>query len=318
MGADITVLTETWLNESVRNSEIFSSQKCYHIFRCDRPSGRGGGTLIAVSEDIACFEVNLDTTLEFICVQIKINNKALLFCACYRPPSTTVGFCNYLHDILNIIQTRFPNRPIFLFGDFNFPAINWSDTHLGNDGSSESTSFFSALCSTFSLTQVVTQPTRVTSTSSSILDLLLTSSPDLVSDVSYLPGLSDHYLLLIGLSLPSNKSRNKTKTIYDYAKANFTSINDGLKLFLDDFLIKSDQRSVNENWCLFKNKLHELTELHVPRRIITTNGRSPWFTRSLKRLGNKKKDGYIPRQSHRENLNIGQHSEVWLRSTKMR
>lgn len=144
---------------------------------------------------------------------------------------------------------------------------------------------------------MVTQPTRTTATSSNVLDLLLTSAPDFVSEVKYLPGLSDHCLLHITLNLPSNKTPNKTKTIYNYAKANFSSINDGLRFFLDDFVLAFAERSVNDNWCMFKEKLHELIELHVPRKIITTNRRSPWFTRSLKRLGNRKRRLYVRARS---------------------
>ena len=53
---DIIVVTETWLNESVFDSEILNSN--YNIYRRDRCSthslkGEGGGVLVAVSSRLS-------------------------------------------------------------------------------------------------------------------------------------------------------------------------------------------------------------------------------------------------------------------------
>lgn len=290
--ADIIVLTETWLSDSVHDSEIFSSQACYNLFRCDRSSKRGGGVLVAVKNSLECMRVNVTTNLEFSCVQISVNFTKILLCVCYRSPSTPSGFCNDLHDALNTIHTRFPNTDIFLFGDFNFPEINWASPAIPNDATCESSNFL-ALCSTFSLTQVITEPTRVTNSTSNILDLLLTSAPDFISNISYLPEISDHCVIHLNLKFTTGSSRNKSKVIYNYGKANFSAINDGLKNFLDTFIVGFDERSVSENWCMFKSTLHTLIKQHIPQKVITTNRQFPWFTRALKRLANKKRRFFI-------------------------
>lgn len=290
--ADIIVLTETWLNESVRDSEIFSAQKCYNIFRCDRSSKRGGGVLVAVNHNFECSQVNVTTNLEFTCVQISVNFTKFLLCVCYRPPSTPLGFCNDLHDTLNTIHIKFSNQQIFLFGDFNFPDVNWQSPAISSEETCESSNFV-ALCSTFSLTQVITEPTRITDSTSNTLDLLLTTAPDLVTDISYLPKISDHSVIHVMLNVPTRLSHNNPKVIYDYGKANFSAINDGLKIFLDEFLVGFDERSVTENWHLFKSTIHNLIKHHIPQKVITTNRQFPWFSRALKRLANKKRRFFI-------------------------
>ncbi|KAH9372353.1 hypothetical protein HPB48_014579 [Haemaphysalis longicornis] len=116
------------------------------------------------------------------------------------------------HDALKAVRAKFPNIPI-LFGDFNFPRINLSSVTISTDVILSESSQFLTLCSEFSVTQVVTQRTRLTRTISSILDLLLADAPDLVSAINYMEGISDHRLLHIMLNLPARKSPKNIKRL---------------------------------------------------------------------------------------------------------
>lgn len=91
------------------------------------------------------------------------------------------------------------------------------------------------MLSTFSLTQLVTLPTRVSSHSANTLDLILTSTPDLASDITCLPDISDHSLLTFCINAPFRTNSKKGKIIRNYRKANFEAINDELAVFLDVF-----------------------------------------------------------------------------------
>ena len=58
---DVICITETWLNSSINNAELFPSS--YHTLRCDRNfnsinRSRGGGVLIALSEKIKFSQVD--------------------------------------------------------------------------------------------------------------------------------------------------------------------------------------------------------------------------------------------------------------------
>ncbi len=44
---DILVITESWLNSDILDSEIHKD--CFSLFRCDRSSHKGGGVLMYVS-----------------------------------------------------------------------------------------------------------------------------------------------------------------------------------------------------------------------------------------------------------------------------
>lgn len=193
--ANIVVLTETWLTSKISDSEIMPSHKKFNIYRQDREGKTGGGVLIAIADPISSFLVNIVTELEMIWVCICLNHCKYVLGVCYRPPSKNVSFVSQLHDVVNAITVRFPNIPIILLGDFNYPNIIWSsDGPRQSTFSTESNDFLDFFAD-FSFSQIVTQPTRISNSSATMLDLVLTTSRELISPISYLPGLSDHSLL---------------------------------------------------------------------------------------------------------------------------
>lgn len=287
--ADLIILTETWLNAKIRNAEIFQVDKRYNLYRCDRDGRHGGGTLIAVSQNIPSFPIPLVTDLEIVCVCTTFGNTRIVVIACYRPPSAPSTFVEELHDVLNAIVCRYPSLPIILLGDFNFPNIDWSNSFPTLKPFSSQSQSFLDLCACFNFTQLVKEPTRLSGNTANTLDLILSTHPDFVSSISYLPGISDHSVLHFNLQFSFKRLQQKLKLIRDYSKADFDVINLNLGSYLDTYLERFDDRSVQENWNLFLGKITELTNAHVPLRRIRSDGRSPWYNRTLTRLLNKKK-----------------------------
>lgn len=286
--ADVIVLTETWLSNKIRDSEILECKKKYKIYRYDRDVRSGGGVLIAVDSSIASSSVQVTSNIEITWVTLELKDRKIVIGACYRPPSSDHSFVNNLHDVVNLISVRFPKSPILLLGDFNYPSITWTvDGPVSGDRASEP-QLFVDFCSEFHFTQMVTQPTRCTAHSANTLDLVLTSSPDAVTSMSVLPGISDHSLIHFSLTFPVSRLKKHVKYIRDYAKADYDSINAELSYFVDEFLEQFTNRSVEENWNHFKTKVLELTDKHIPMRAIKNN-RAPWYNKTLSKLANKKK-----------------------------
>lgn len=283
--ADIVVLTETWLTPDVTDSEIFPS---HSIFRCDRHDRRGGGVLIATTGLSQQVEVHSD--LEAVWVAFGCYHNAVLFGVCYRPPNCH-SFVSRLYNMLSSIVARYPNRPIFLLGDFNYPNIDWTDIHNPIGNSSETNDFID-LCSTFNLQQVVTEPTRVTNNSASILDLVFTTSPDSVISTSYFDGLSDHRFIHIYLDISFSRIPSRRILTRNYALGDYSSLNSTLLDFYNTYHPTFCERSVEDNWILFRDKMHSLVDQFIPLLFINTNKRSPWYTHALQRLSNKKKRLY--------------------------
>lgn len=210
---DVVALTETWLKPDIQDREIFPSSLNFNVYRCDREVQRGGGVLIAIKKSITSFAVALSNRkTEFTSICICHPNGKTIICVCYRPPNSDSNFSDDLHINLTEIKTLYPKADIILFGDFNFPSINWSN--LSFTGSGESGSFLD-VCHDFNLTQLVDQPTR----DANILDLVLTTSPQLIQTITYTDGFSDHKLLHVVLSFPVHAKCPVFKVIRDYSKA---------------------------------------------------------------------------------------------------
>lgn len=221
-----------------------------------------------------------------------LHHQNIVFGVCYRSPSSSITFINELHDAINAISTRYPSSCLFLLGDFNFPNICWNTQPPHLSPFSTEASNFLDLCSVFSLSQLITQPTRTLNNTASTLDLILTNRPDFASSVTYSPGLSDHLLLTFHINASPPRKAKEKKYIRDYKNANFEAINNELSAFTDSFLLHFDDRSVQCNWDLFSSKIHQLMDKYIPNRVVTSYPHAPWYNSHIKRLSNRKKRFY--------------------------
>lgn len=62
-----------------------------------------------------------------------------------------------------------------------------------------------------------------------------------------------------------------------------------LRKFLDVLMIDFDNRSVCENWTMYKSKMQQLAESFIPTVTFFESASTPWFNGTLKRLSTKKK-----------------------------
>lgn len=286
---NVVLLTETWLNSSIRDSEILPLFPDFDIFRKDRVDNtRGGGVLIATSHELRCIPILIQSPLEMLWLCCTASFPRILLGICYRPPSADAAFLPAFHDALGQITKSYPNTPVLLFGDFNFPSIAWSNLASTLSKSNMASEFVNT-CLTFGLSQVVNNPTRTTDHSDNILDLILTSHPENLSDIAYLNGLSDHKILHATFSCHmSNPTRiKKTLTLYD--RGDYNSMSQDLTTFYDNFEADFHHRSLETNWLLFKSEFLRLVKRYVPTITISERKQSPWFNTTLKRLNNKKK-----------------------------
>lgn len=145
------------------------------------------------------------------------------------------------------------------------------------------------MCLNFNLTQVVSEPTRVTHTSANTLDLILTDHPESLSSISYLPEISDHRVIHAEFTFKPVSRQKSKKTISLYDKGNYSAIIEELRSFFPSFETLFQNRSVQDNWKLFADKVDYLVRKYMPTFHFQADTQKPWFTKTLKRLENKKK-----------------------------
>lgn len=255
------------------------------MYRCDRLNRRGGGVLVAIKKIFTSHCIYSDSNLEIIWAVSQTRSVRVLIGACYRPPDSNEHFIIDLRDSISNALKACQADMVYLLGDFNFPHIDWAKL----TSSCQMASDFINLILDFNFTQVVNQPTR----GSNILDLVFTSNPERVEQITYIDGFSDHYLLQLSINIPLPFTGMVNKTIRNYSKGDYTTMNAELELFFhNEFLPSLHSRTVEENWVVFRDKLCSLVNQCIPLIKITNDKSNPWFTNSLKRFRNKKKRVY--------------------------
>ena len=103
----------------------------------------------------------------------------------YRPPSENI-FLNIFSNEFQQIDSK--TNEIYLLGDFNINLLQNGKFILKENQSYKLRSFSSALvskykrfCQIFSLTEIIKEPTRITCSTSTLLDHILANSSEKVS-----------------------------------------------------------------------------------------------------------------------------------------
>ena len=285
----VIAITETWLDAGFMDFEL--GLKDYSIHRRDRQDRRGGGVLLAVHRNLISIrrrrDLETDRTeiaMVEICQKSKDN---VLFGVCYRPPNAKMEYSVTLRQSLERIDmTRFAT--CFLVGDFNFPCIDW---HTISPTSTDALTLdFCSLLNDHFLVQCNFNPTRIAHGTANILDLILTRTPDLISNIEVLPEHfdSDHLPVAFDIKMRSGRShKSAPRQVYNYKKANFTELNELLGYvpwncaFLED----------DVDGCADKVKdlLLAAADMCVPLFTVKRRTNPPWINKDLLRLIKKKK-----------------------------
>ena len=143
---------------------------------------------------------------------------------------------------------------IIVLGDFNAPDINWSTLSANSD-------FSSNLCDLifqYNYVQQVNHPTHI---HGNILDLIITSSADSVSDINLTQEFnqaikSDHYLIDFKLHVTISTPTTSKDPVYifDYHKGDYEGLNDFLNS--TDFSICYQSNNTEFIWSFIKSTLH--------------------------------------------------------------
>ena len=208
---DILALSESWLNSTVTNAEV--EIEGFKLTRLDRLGKTGGGVCVYSKSSIKvkCLK-NITEISEFgfhqlwMLIQLR-KLRSILLCVTYRPdycPTST------FHDIFmeNYIHALTLGKEIIVVGDLNCDLLK--------PDSPEAMSL-PDFCSSVNQTQLIKEPTRVTETSSSLIDIIMTSNVSLVENYGVaLSHISDHYLIYASLKLKMLKPPPSYKCVRSY------------------------------------------------------------------------------------------------------
>ena len=278
----IIFLSETWLKNE--NDWInIPNYTAFHSFRKDGNKEGYGGVSILLhdklkGEVIPTLTLN-NNSIESIGIKTVVNKKTINLVCVYRPPVHSNENLDSFNATIKEFLDALPRNEIsFIGGDIN---INFNSTTLSNSAKN-----FQELLASESYYPLITLPTRVTQSSSTLIDHLFTNTLLPIESGTLDCGITDHRAIFctIPISSPTNSDLFEIK-FRDHSELNIERFRHDLYGKLASFDVYQDF-SIDSKTQIFENILSNCYMANCPiktKRISYKNLTSPWISDSIKR-----------------------------------
>ena len=242
-------------DETIFDVDIFLPN--YYVIRRDR-NRRGGGVLLYIKDSISTTSIQVHPTLELLTAEVSLKKGPLLLGLYYLPPSAG----HSLTDLETFLQSLPPSKlksAVFL-GDFNIDLL-----------SSTSPSYnITSVMSSFHFYQVVTEPTRISAASRTLIDHVYVSNRLLLHSCANAPplGSSDHSCIHVDLTWSAPRPIRIRRQMWSYRCADWDQANELLPLSLDSTSSESFE-DVDSHWSLWKSQFMSIMSTCTQSRAIS-------------------------------------------------
>ena len=244
----------------------------FNVFRYDK--GRGGGVCIYVKDNLKVESITLNIDrhpqIEDLWITVQSHKFPSFIIGCvYRHPHASHDSFDYLSEIFKFICLK--KKSVLALGDLNDDMLD-SGNKIGH------------IIRNNSLTQLVTKPTRITTTSSTLIDLIITNNLEIVRHSDVLPcHVADHELITLVINVKKEKRPPVTKTfrsLAGYTPDQLCNLLLTKSSFLNTIL---DTDEVNIQVLIFTNIFNECLDACAP--LVTREIKrppAPWIDSELK------------------------------------
>ena len=241
---DLLAINETRLDGSISDQDV--KVEGYDVTRWDRTvNGRfGGGVCFYIRSDInyAVREDLNNLLLEILSIEIrKPNSKPFVVTSWYRPPNSSPNLFPHLDTLLGRLDSEHVEH--YFIGDMNCDLLSSDNIHARA---------LLSITEMYGLKQLIDEPTRITPSTSTLIDLIFTSHQDNVicSGVSHV-GISDHSLVYVyrKISIPAPSKGINLINYRQFKHFNSTNFrNDILAQPWDDIKTFYDPNDMWKKW----------------------------------------------------------------------
>lgn len=283
---EIIAVSETWL--STETDSLYNIEGYDFVSRPRNSKSLGGGVGIYYKNELnarICPELCSSICIECVFIEIvQQGSPNIIVGAIYRPPNNDiVQFNAEFHNLLGKLSlVAKKNTNIALAGDFNIDLL------LAD--SSSSTQLFLDNLSSYSFVPTISLPTRITSSSSTLLDnVFVNSLSTTISSAIIFSDISDHLPILV--KLPAKLAPRQSNTTQMTRSVNTVSINAFIAALQaqrwDNVLdaINDPLSAPHVAYALFSLTFLQLYDRHFPLRSTKTGSklspRKEWMTRGL-------------------------------------
>ena len=272
---DIITLSDTFLHQNIGNY-LFAIAGFHDILRRDR-DGHGGGVAMYIKNNIAfkrMYEYEVDG-VEAIWVSVLTTEGKILICNCYRPPDRN-DFWDSFDLMIDTVKQANTYKYIFILGDINADLNSQQGNKLRQ------------FCISNNLDFLIKEPTRITATTQTVLDQILTNALNFVTNVAVSPPIStnDHCTVSCQLNFKINKKPNYHRNIWLFNNVNFNEFRHELEH--TDFNCIFDTDDVDIICSSWSELFMNVAKRTIPNKsILVRPNDSPWYNANLRLLKRK-------------------------------
>ena len=234
----------------------------------------------------------MESDSEILWTELDSHLGKIIFGIFYNPSSKTVM---YLDELETSLQKCASFNKIILCGDFNVD-LDGDNTCPRNK---TLVKHLSTITDSFGLSQLVNEATRVTETTSSLIDHAYVSQPLLNSNIRLQVisplGKSDHSSFIARMDLKILQCHEVPRSVWLYNKANWDEARSALSRLPtepDEFLdldgslekISTLNGMIDSIWSSFYNQFMAIMNSNIPQRRLSKKRNLPWITGDLKKL----------------------------------
>ena len=274
---DLVAVTESWVRTSDRDFEGEYAIPGYQLYHRDRTDRAGGGVMLYIRDSLKLGNIATGSEHEFLGVDLEIGHAVYRIIVVYRPPHQTIDRDRALYgEIRNLID----GKTCVLLGDFN-SHVDWET----GESPAEDMPLLEFVNDNF-LTQWVREPTR----GNNILDLVLTTEDDIVTDLSTGEelGSSDHRLVRFTLQVPETHSGASAVRKFNFRRADFPRMRTAVRQIEVDL-----DADIEVAWSHFKDDFMRAQSDSIPLRSCRGSTQNPrWLSGEIKRAIGRKRRAY--------------------------
>lgn len=237
------------------------------------------GVIAYISLDLTSKKVKLFKTfktIECLAVETTVAGKDILILGIYRPPKSVgdeyfLKLEGELNDLLMWATTS--RQYVIVVGDLNLDRLR-PDKREGK--------MILDLEDVYSLTCLIDKPTRITSTTQTLIDVLLTSKPDSFTSSGIVnPGLSDHAMIYGIMNMKVKHYSSKIVSTRNYAKLDEQRFMEDLETAPWHVMEIFD--SLDDKYNYWSGLLNYIMEEHIPVKRKRVRSRDvPYMTKEWK------------------------------------
>ena len=272
---DLIAMSETWLrdNDSLIN---YVSIPNYELEYNNRQGHRGGGVGCYIASTIK-YHRRKDIEKQFqdiehlwLMIQGRNKNSNMLIGVIYRSPNLhpTNEWLDKFDNLLVYVKSNF-DYPILITGDININLYNTDNPAVKS---------YTDILAQHNLSQIIEKPTRTTRNTSTLIDHIIVSHPEMVKhkDVLPCPYVSDHDGPYVIMNVRFPKYEPRFKYIRDEKTLDMNDFLEDVKNLPFSIIYAMDD--VDDKVNMFNSLFLGCIDTHAPlKRVKVTRPPAPWI-----------------------------------------